>query len=38
MKCRLIATRHVEPSKKLNDDYPSMYDPEKRKVFKVQWS
>jgi thiamine pyrophosphate-dependent acetolactate synthase large subunit-like protein len=33
----VFATLHVEPSKKLKYNYPSMYDPEKRKVFKAQW-
>ncbi len=31
----VFATLHVEPSKPLKYDYPSLYDPEKRKVFKT---
>ncbi|HTV30602.1 MAG TPA: thiamine pyrophosphate-dependent enzyme, partial [Xanthobacteraceae bacterium] len=33
----VFATLHVEPSQKLKYDYPSLYDPEKRKAFKAQW-
>jgi sulfopyruvate decarboxylase subunit beta len=33
----VFATLHVEPSKQLKYDYPSMYDPEKRKAFKAAW-
>jgi sulfopyruvate decarboxylase subunit beta len=33
----VFATLHVEPSKPLTYDYPSLYDPEKRKAFKAQW-
>jgi sulfopyruvate decarboxylase subunit beta len=33
----VFATLHVEPSKALKYDYPSMYDPEKRKAFKAEW-
>ncbi|MGB6537739.1 MAG: thiamine pyrophosphate-dependent enzyme [Xanthobacteraceae bacterium] len=33
----VFATLHVEPSRPLKYDYPSLYDPEKRKAFKVQW-
>jgi phosphonopyruvate decarboxylase len=31
----VFATLHVEPSKPLEYDYPSLYDPAKRKAFKV---
>jgi thiamine pyrophosphate-dependent acetolactate synthase large subunit-like protein len=31
----VFATLRVEPSKPLTYDYPSLYDPEKRKAFKV---
>jgi thiamine pyrophosphate-dependent acetolactate synthase large subunit-like protein len=33
----VFATLHVEPSKPLKYDYPSLYDPQKRKAFKVEW-
>jgi len=33
----VFATLHVEPSKPLHYDYPSLYDPEKRKAFKSAW-
>ena len=33
----IFATLHVEPSKPLTYDYPSLYDPAKRKAFKVAW-
>ncbi|MGH6673868.1 MAG: thiamine pyrophosphate-dependent enzyme [Xanthobacteraceae bacterium] len=33
----VFATLRVAPSKPLTYDYPSMYDPEKRKAFKAQW-
>ena len=33
----VFATLHVEPNKPLKYDYPSLYDPEKRKAFKAQW-
>jgi len=33
----VFATLHVEPSKPLAYDYPSLYDPEKRKAFKAAW-
>ena len=33
----VFATLHVEPSKKLKYNYPSMYDPKKREAFKAQW-
>jgi len=33
----VFATLHVEPSRQLKYDYPSMYDPEKRKAFKAAW-
>jgi sulfopyruvate decarboxylase subunit beta len=33
----VFATLHVEPSKPLKYDYPSLYDPEKRKAFKAAW-
>lgn len=33
----VFATLRVEPSKKLKYDYPSLYDPEKRKAFKERW-
>jgi hypothetical protein len=33
----VFATLHVEPAKKLKYNYPSMYDPEKRKAFKEGW-
>ncbi len=33
----VFATLHVEPSKPLKYDYPSLYDPEKRKAFKAVW-
>ena len=33
----VFATLHVEPTKPLKYDYPSLYDPEKRKAFKAQW-
>jgi hypothetical protein len=33
----VFATLHVEPSKPLVYDYPSLYDPEKRKAFKLAW-
>lgn len=33
----VFATLHVEPSKPLTYDYPSLYDPEKRKAFKTAW-
>jgi sulfopyruvate decarboxylase subunit beta len=34
----VFATLHVEPSKQLNYDYPSLYDPAKREAFKAIWS
>ena len=34
---RLFATLHIEPSKPLTYDYPSLYDPAKRKAFKAAW-
>jgi len=33
----VFATLHVEPSKPLTYDYPSLYDPAKRKAFKAAW-
>jgi sulfopyruvate decarboxylase subunit beta len=33
----VFATLHVEPSKPLIYDYPSLYDPAKRKAFKLVW-
>jgi thiamine pyrophosphate-dependent acetolactate synthase large subunit-like protein len=33
----VFATLHVEPSKELKYDYPSLYDPQKRKAFKAVW-
>jgi thiamine pyrophosphate-dependent acetolactate synthase large subunit-like protein len=33
----VFATLHVEPTKPLEYDYPSLYDPAKRKAFKAQW-
>jgi len=33
----VFATLHVEPSKPLVYDYPSLYDPAKRKAFKTAW-
>lgn len=33
----VFATLHVEPSKPLKYDYPSLYDPVKRKAFKAAW-
>ena len=33
----VFATLRVEPSKPLKYDYPSLYDPDKRKAFKAQW-
>jgi len=33
----VFATLRVEPTKPLKYDYPSLYDPEKRKAFKAQW-
>jgi len=33
----VFATLHVERSKPLKYDYPSLYDPQKRKAFKAQW-
>jgi sulfopyruvate decarboxylase subunit beta len=33
----VFATLHVEPSKPLQYDYASLYDPEKRKAFKQAW-
>jgi phosphonopyruvate decarboxylase len=34
----VFATLHVEPSKPLDYDYPSLYDPAKRKVFKAAFN
>ena len=34
----VFATLHVEPTKPLKYDYPSLYDPKKRKAFKNVWS
>src|SRR6202167_6178495 len=33
----VFATLHVEPTEPLEYDYPSLYDPAKRKAFKAQW-
>lgn len=33
----VFATLHVEPTKPLTYDYPSLYDPAKRKAFKAAW-
>jgi phosphonopyruvate decarboxylase len=33
----VFATLHVEPSKPLQYDYPSLYDPKKREAFKALW-
>ena len=33
----VFASLHVEPSKQLNYDYPSLYDPAKRVAFKAAW-
>jgi sulfopyruvate decarboxylase subunit beta len=33
----VFATLHVEPTEPLEYDYPSLYDPKKRKAFKAQW-
>jgi hypothetical protein len=33
----VFATLHVAPTKPLEYDYPSLYDPAKRKAFKAQW-
>jgi len=33
----VFATLHIEPSKPLTYDYPSLYDPAKRKAFKTAW-
>jgi sulfopyruvate decarboxylase subunit beta len=33
----VFATLHVEPTKELTYDYPSLYDPAKRAAFKVAW-
>jgi hypothetical protein len=33
----VFATLHIEPSKPLTYDYPSLYDPAKRKAFKAAW-
>jgi len=33
----VFATLHVAPTERLKYDYPSLYDPEKRKAFKAQW-
>jgi phosphonopyruvate decarboxylase len=33
----VFATLHVAPTKELKYDYPSLYDPQKRKAFKAQW-
>lgn len=33
----VFATLHVEPSKPLTYDYPSLYDPKKREAFKAAW-
>ena len=33
----VFATLHVEPSKPLIYDYPSLYDPAKRAAFKTAW-
>jgi thiamine pyrophosphate-dependent acetolactate synthase large subunit-like protein len=33
----VFATLCVQPSKQLKYDYPSLYDPEKRKAFKAAW-
>jgi sulfopyruvate decarboxylase subunit beta len=33
----VFATLHIEPSKPLIYDYPSLYDPAKRKAFKAAW-
>jgi sulfopyruvate decarboxylase subunit beta len=34
----VFATLHVEPTKPLQYDYPSLYDPKKRAAFKQVWS
>jgi sulfopyruvate decarboxylase subunit beta len=34
----VFATLHVEPSKPLTYDYPSLYDPAKRKAFKAAFA
>jgi sulfopyruvate decarboxylase subunit beta len=33
----VFATLHVEPTKELTYDYPSLYDPAKRAAFKAAW-
>jgi len=33
----VFATLHIEPSKALTYDYPSLYDPAKRRAFKASW-
>jgi sulfopyruvate decarboxylase subunit beta len=33
----VFATLHIEPSKPLKYDYPSLYDPKKRAAFKTEW-
>jgi phosphonopyruvate decarboxylase len=33
----VFATLHVEPSKPLTYDYPSLYDPKKREAFRKVW-
>jgi sulfopyruvate decarboxylase subunit beta len=33
----VFATLHIEPSKPLTYDYPSLYDPSKRRAFKAAW-
>jgi sulfopyruvate decarboxylase subunit beta len=33
----VFATLHVEPTKPLQYDYPSLYDPKKREAFKQAW-
>jgi hypothetical protein len=33
----VFATLHVAPSKPLQYDYASLYDPEKREAFKAAW-
>ncbi len=33
----VFATLHIEPTKPLKYDYPSLYDPQKRAAFKAAW-
>jgi sulfopyruvate decarboxylase subunit beta len=34
----VFATLHIEPTKPLKYDYPSLYDPAKRAAFKAAWN